>query len=75
MTCYGQETYDLTQTLEEQLLHSFLDPQISPLLLYYEMQFRPHPARRLSANLYDIYHCCVYSEKLLMTDRGTVRNM
>jgi len=23
-------------------------------------------------NLYDIYHCCVYSEKLLMMDRGTV---
>jgi hypothetical protein len=27
------------------------------------------------AELYDIYHCCVYSEKLLMMDRGTVRNM
>ena len=26
-------------------------------------------------HLYDIYHCCVYSEKLLMMDRGTVRNM
>jgi hypothetical protein len=24
---------------------------------------------------YDIYHCCVYSETLLMMDRGTVRNM
>jgi len=35
----------------------------------------PHPARKLSANLYDIYRCCVYSEKLLMMDRGTVRNM
>ena len=34
-----------------------------------------HPARKQSANLYDIYHCCVYSEKLLMMDRGTVRNM
>jgi len=32
-------------------------------------------ARKLSANLYDIYHCCVYSEKLLMMDKGTVRNM
>jgi len=32
---------------------------------------RPDPARKL----YDIYHCCVYSEKLLMMDRGTVRNM
>jgi len=29
----------------------------------------------LSANLYDIYHCCVYREKLMMMDRGTVRNM
>jgi len=36
---------------------------------------RPDPARKLSANLYDIYHCCVYSEKLLMIDRETVRNM
>jgi len=26
-------------------------------------QFRPDPARKLSTNLYDIYHCCVYSEK------------
>ena len=26
-----------------------------------------------NCNLYDIYHCCVYSEKLLMMDRGTVR--
>jgi len=41
--------------------------------IYHE--FRPDPARKLSANMYDIYHCCVYSEKLLMTDRGTVRNM
>jgi hypothetical protein len=37
--------------------------------------FHPDPARKLSANFYDIYHCCVYSEKLLMMDRGTVRNM
>ena len=38
-------------------------------------RFRPYPARKLSANLYDIYRCCVYSVKLLMMDRGTVRNM
>jgi len=38
-------------------------------------KFRPDPARKLSANLYDIYHCCVYSEKLPVLDRGTVRNM
>ena len=24
----------------------------------------PDPARKLSAKLCDIYHCCVYSEKL-----------
>jgi len=29
----------------------------------------------MSANVYDIYRCYVYSEKLLMMDRGTVRNM
>ena len=29
-------------------------------------QNRPDPTRKLSANLYDIYHCCVCSEKLLM---------
>jgi hypothetical protein len=32
-------------------------------------------ACKLSANLYDIYHCCVYNEKLLMMERETVRNM
>jgi len=37
--------------------------------------FRLDPVRKLSANLYDIYICCVYSEKLLMMDRGTARNM
>ena len=31
--------------------------------------------RSMSAHLYDIDLCCVYSEKLLMMDRGTVRNM
>ena len=37
--------------------------------------FRPDPACKLSAKLYDLQHCFVYSEKLLMMDRGTVRNM
>jgi len=41
----------------------------------YILQSRPDSARKLSANLYDIYHCSVYSEKLLMMDRETVRNM
>jgi len=39
------------------------------------MEFHPNPAHKLSANLYDIYHCCAYSDTLLMMDRGTVRNM
>ena len=38
-------------------------------------QVRPDPARKLLANLYAIYRCCVYSEKHLMMGRGTVRNM
>jgi len=41
----------------------------------YIHQFRPDPVRSCQHNLYDIYHCCVYSEKLLMMDKGTVRNM
>ena len=44
-------------------------------MTYTRTEFHSDPARKLSANLYDIYHCCMYSEKLLMMDRGTVRNM
>ena len=36
---------------------------------------RLDPACKLSANQYDVYHCCVYREKLLMIDGGIVRNM
>jgi hypothetical protein len=32
--------------------------------------FHPDPARQLSTSLYDIYHCCVYGEKLLIMDKG-----
>ena len=39
----------------------------------WNFKFHPDPTRKLSANLYDIYHCCVYSEKLLKMDRGTIR--
>jgi hypothetical protein len=45
------------------------------LLTACEQNQDPDPARKLSADLYDIYHCCVYSEKLLLMGRGTVRNM
>ena len=44
-------------------------------LLLPQRQFHSDPSRQLSAKQYDIYNCCVYSEKLLMMDRGTVRNM
>ena len=27
-------------------------------------ELRPDPARKLTASLYDIYHCCVYSENI-----------
>jgi len=40
-----------------------------------ELQFHPDPASKMSADLYDLYHCCVYSEELLMINRGTVPNM
>jgi hypothetical protein len=40
-----------------------------------ELQFHPNPAHKLSANMYDIYHCCVYGEKLLVMDRETVGNL
>jgi len=44
----------------------------SILILSGRNQFHPDPACKLSANLYDIYHSCVCSEKILMMDRGTV---
>jgi len=42
-----------------------------------ELQFYPGPARKLSRNLYDISYTIVECtvNKLLMMDRGTVRNM
>ena len=27
------------------------------------LAFHPDPARKLSADLYDIHHCCVYNKK------------
>jgi len=40
-----------------------------------ERQIKINECCQLSANLYDIYHCCVYSEILLMMNEGIVRNM
>ena len=48
--------------------------------LYYDarkhkIKKSPDLTRKLSANLYDVYHCCVYGEKLLMIYSEAVRNM
>jgi hypothetical protein len=42
-----------------------------------ELQFHPDSAaaRELSTNLHDIYHRCGHGEKLLMMEKGIVRNM
>ena len=50
-------------------IYMFLDS------FYVRITMDPVTARKLSVNLYDIYHCCVYSGKLLMMDRGTIRNV
>jgi len=55
-----------------------LSPYTQQWLMSYSrirMEFHPDPDCKLSANLCDKYHCCVYGEKLLMMDRRTVRNM
>jgi len=57
------------------LFDPFMPFSLVLVIVLFMTEFRPDPARKLSANLYDIYHCCVYSEKLLTMDRGTVRNM
>jgi hypothetical protein len=43
--------------------------------MVYVIQVMLTACEQLWANLHDIYHCCVYSEKLLMMDRGNVWNM
>jgi hypothetical protein len=53
---------------------------IGSFLLYtqqWHMSYRFANSLRAESgwNLYDIYHCCVCSEKLLIMDRGTVRNL
>jgi hypothetical protein len=35
-----------------------------------ELQFHPDPARKLSTNLYNIYHCCVYMVQWKTPDDG-----
>ena len=45
------------------------------LKFIFGIKIRRDPACKLLASLYHTYHCCVYCEKLLMMDRGTVRNM
>jgi len=59
---------------------SLYTPMVYVIQVCWELASRigmenPDPARKLSAKLQDMYHCYVYSEKPLMMDRGTVRNM
>ena len=44
-------------------------------MIQMEVQFNSDPARKLSTNLYDKHHCCVYGEKLLMMGKGIAQNM
>jgi len=69
---FGRKLY-MFQTVPLSIIRSF-----SPYTLYTVHRTRmglagqPDPAHKLSTNLYYIYHCCMYSEKLLMMGRGTV---
>jgi len=40
-----------------------------------ELQFHSDPARKLSAKLYDIYHCCVDRKKAPGDGQRNCRNM
>jgi len=48
------KSFFLLYTQQRYMSYSFADSL---------QQFRPDPTRKLSANLCDIYHCCLYSEK------------
>jgi len=48
---------------------------ISSLVLYTQQYIQVMVLASSQYNLYDIYHCCVYSTRLLMMDRKPVRNM
>jgi len=68
--------YKKVKTLKYSILYN------TEFYLQHVLEFKLHFTRIYSSNFYpfvkfqyDIYHCCVYSEKLLMMDRGTVRNM
>jgi len=47
--------------------------EVYVIQVYRQLASEIRTERKLSANLYDIYHWCVYSAKLM--DGGTVRNM
>ena len=78
---FGMEFY-IFQTVPLSIIRSFL---LYTQQWYISYKFvdslragsgwNPDPARTPSAYLYDIHHCSMYSEKFLMMDRGTVRNM
>jgi len=65
----------LLYTQQRYMSYRFADTKLSALCMSYSFADSLLAARKLSANLYDIYHCCVYSEILLMMNEGIVRNM
>jgi len=64
------------QTVPLSIIRSFsLYTQQGYMSYGFADSLRAGSGSKLSANLYDIYRCCVYSEKLVTMDRGTVGNM
>jgi len=63
---FGIKLY-MFRTVPLSIIRSFSLYTLQCYMLYRfaDSLFRSDPARKLSANLYDIYHCYVYSEKFL----------
>jgi len=68
---FGIKLY-MFRTVPLSIIRSFSLHTQQWCMSYRFAELRPDPARKLSANLYDIYHCCVCSEKLLMMVIGAV---
>jgi len=64
------------QTVPLSIIRSFsLYTQQWYMLYRFADSFRAGSGWSWFGSLYDIDHCCVYSEELLTMDRGSVRNM
>ena len=76
---YTQQWYMSNRSADSQVhffgIKLYMFRTIPPSIIRSFSLYTQLASSKLSADLFDIYHCCVYSEKLLMMDRGTVRNM